>query len=235
MKFGFPSWWIAASGALLVGLSAALDPVVLWYIEEEIQVTTGEIGELESNRQLYWDEHERIVERIVRATQLLTAADQQDYTLRQLALTRASEDAVAAITSSLMIFNLINNNSVDFESCYSNTRDTEELSALLRVAGVDQYSCFKWLAALRAGDASAFAAVASFRTGMLGVMGAEMERLHRTIRLKQSNIGNLRSNRSVWQGVEIFLALLGLLMLVLKDVPIWRRSNPQLGKDVESE
>lgn len=234
MRFGIQSWWMAASGALLVGLSAALDPVILWHINEEIQVTTDEIKELESNRQLYMDEKERMDERVVRATQLLTTAYQQDDTLKQLALTRASEDAAAVIFGSLSIFNLISNNPVSIVSCFSNTPDTEELSTLLRAAGVDEHSCFEWYAALQSGDADAFAAVASFRTGMLGVMSVNVQQLSERIRQKQSNIGNLRSNRSIWQGVEIFLALIGLLMLVLKDVPIWKRKNPPQTKGGET-
>ncbi len=234
MKFGIPSWWMAASGALLVGLSAALDPVILWHINEEIQVTTDEIEELESNRQLYMDEKERMDERVVRATQLLTTAYQQDDTLKQLALTRASEDAAAVIFGSLGIFNLIGNNPVDLESCYLNTPDTEELSALLQAVGVDEYSCFEWYAALQAGDADAFAAVAKFRNGLIGVMSAGIGQLNERILQKKSNIAELRSSRNIWQGVEIFVALLGLLMLVLKDVPIWKRKNPPQTKGGET-
>ena len=237
MKFRIPSWWIAASGALLVGLSATLGPVVLWHIDDDIQEHIQEIEKLESKRQLYWDESGRTDERVARATLLLAVADQLDGTLQQLVLDRASEDAIAAVNNSIGIFNLISSligsAPVDARSCVEDLPDTEELSKMLQAAKVDQYACIEWFASLQAGDASSFADVATFRTGLIGVISKGMEQLNVALRQSQSEIVKLRSSRSIWQGAEVFVALLGLLMLVLKDVPIWKRKTPQQTKDQE--
>lgn len=233
-SLGIPSWWMAAFGALLVGLSATVGPVVLWHIDDDIQEQIQEIGKLESKRQLYWDEHGRTDERVARATQLLAVANQLDGTLQQLVLNRASEDATAAISNSIGIFNMISSTPVDATSCIEDLPDTEELSVMLQAASVDRLSCLEWFASIEAGDVNSFAAVANFRTGLIGVMSEGMRQLNERILQRQTSIAELRSSRNIWQGVEIFVALLGLLMLVLKDVPIWKRKNPPQSKGGET-
>ncbi len=214
MKFGIPSWWIAASGALLVGLSATLGPVILWHIDDKIQKQVQDIAELESNRQLYWNENGRTDERLARATLLLATANQLDDSLQQLALERALDDASAAIVNSIELLNIMAKPHVDTKSCRENIPDTEELTKLLLVASIDQTSCSEWFASLQAGDVNAFAAVANLRTFLKEKSGEGMGVLIENIEQKKINVLSLRSSRSIWQGVEVFVALLGLLMLL---------------------
>ena len=219
MSLGIPSWWMAASGALLVGLSATLGPVILWGIDDNTQAAFQDVEELKSKKLLYWNEHVRMDERVARATHLLAISNQLDEPLHKLVLERASEDAAAVISNS---FNII---PVDAMSCYTNSLDNEELSKTLQAAQVDQDSCSEWFEGIQAGDASAFDDVAKLRTGMLGVFRGKIGEIEESIRQKENNIRNLRSDRNLWQGLEIFVGLLGLLMIVLKDIPIWTRKT----------
>ena len=219
MKFGIPSWWIAASGALLVGLSATLGPVILWGIDDDTQVVFQDIEELKSERVHYWNEHVRMDERVARATHLLAISNRLDEPLHDLVLERASEDASAVISNS---FNMI---PVEAMSCYTNSPDNENLSRTLQAAQVYQDSCFEWIEGIQAGDANAYGDVAKLRTGMLGVFLGKLEEIDGNIRQKENKVRELRSDRNLWQGLEIFVGLIGLLMIILKDIPIWKQKS----------
>ena len=228
-SLGSQSWWLAAIGALLVGLSATVGPVILWGIDDETQAAFQDIEELKSERLLYWNEHVRMDERVARATHLLAISKQLDEPLHNLVLERASEDATAVISNS---FNII---PVEAMSCYTNSPDNEELSRTLQAAQVDQNSCFEWIDGIRSGEASAFGDVANLRTGMLGVFRGKLEEIEEKIRHEQENIRVLRSDRNFWQGLEMFVGLLGLLMIVLKDTPIWKHNIFRQTKDAKVE
>lgn len=213
-----PSWWLAVSGACLVGVSATLGPVLMWSLEEEIQANFRHIEELNDEIQELWNESVSFDRRLANVGVLLSVASQAEGSIREFALDRASEDAAAILSNS---FNFLE---IDAESCFDGSPDNQDVVDLMEISGAKAETCKDWYDQLAGGEIEAFQSVATTRSGMLGVFRGFMAEKRTEIADRRGSVREASAN--LWR-VQLFatsFSLIGLLFLLLKDIPIWKKA-----------
>ena len=215
---GIPSWWLAVLGAFLVGVSATLGPILIWRIDEGIQMNLEEIDKQEEHVQRLWNASVGSDRRIVNAGVLLGLAKQVDEPTREFLIMLASEDAAAILSDSTSILD------INANSCHEGTVDSDKMVKIMRRMKVDAPTCQAWFEELKEGRLEAFRSMASVRTGMLGASSVLMKDSFNSIRLLKTSVRNSKQQIRSVQYLVMFFSLAGLLLVLFKDIPIWKDS-----------
>ena len=218
-----PSWWLAVSGAFLVGVSATVGPLVIWDMENDIQINLQEIEEREDEMQKLWNESVGSDRRMASVGILLALADQTEEPVRKFVLDLATRDASVVFSNSFTVIKAANAFSIDPESCFDGTPDGEGVMTIMRELKVDADTCKEWYDELEKQELDAFRSVVKLRE----------EVLSRILQDKFHEYNDENSTRKIYMKetqrqihkVQLLMtsfSLIGLLLVLLKDVPIWK-------------
>ena len=213
-----PSWWLAVSGAFMVGVSATLGPLLLWNIEDEIQEHIRQIEVLQENTQGLWDEGVSSDQRMANIGVLLSLAENSEDAARKFALDRAWENAFKILINSFGILR------IDAKSCLTGPPDSQYVADLMDDVGIKADTCSDFYDQLESGEIEAFRSLAKLREKLWWDFGDRVKENNEGINDRRGIIREANAKIKRVQLLVTFFSLIGLLLLLLKDVPVWRET-----------
>lgn len=196
-----PSWAVGLTGALIVVFSVALSPLSVHGLEEDIRGERGKISRLTESHQRLWGSHTLADQRAATADMLAGFIAQAEGPPHQFLLGRAGGHLQGAILA-----------------MWAGTGASDDQNGSELEARVGEL-----LARFNAGDLNAYDEMASVLDDLRlasrnAVNGRASQRTESEARLQELELSHDRI-RALQSGMNI----LGLVIVLLKDLPIWRR------------
>ncbi|MDE0336209.1 MAG: hypothetical protein OXI80_00945 [Caldilineaceae bacterium] len=211
MRLPIQSWCVAVAGALLAILSTVVLTLVVEHANGEAQSLTRTITDLEA-------QFDAQFQRYIRSEQLETTSAtlaafislSDEGIIRHFILPRVGKYAVNAIE--------VLQGSEGYVTFPKEPAQKIEVTELMAQAN-------RLSARLARGDLTAYDELANLAKDEQGVVAHQINDIRRQIRSFEDSLESWRSQAARWRYIQVSLNILGLIIVLLKDVPIWRRSS----------
>ena len=195
-----PAWVIGLSGALIVLLSTAIGSQWWWTLDAKIQGMQKDRAELGSKITELWDSHKLADARSASADQflgllLIGGEGTQDFFLKQINI---------HLRGSLLAMMAATGKSVPDEP----PPEVQQLSVRLLKGDLKAYAKFK-------SNTDSLRLESQEKINALGKERYQIE----------EKIKSFESNGKVLQMLSVGLNIFGLILVMLKDLPVWKRHN----------
>ena len=196
MLSNIPSWVVAVIGAFIVIVATATSVTLIHQTGEEIAKAKAEIMTLQDQRDLLWSSHFLADQRSTAADFFLAEALGESPNTSFL-LDRTAYQLQGAVLAMLV-------------------------SSGEEVPGQTPEKIQKFIAALRKGDKSAYTGLQSEIDRLRLLSQSYINQLSADIRSIESRIESLDARESSLYLVYVFFNVLGLIVTMCKDLPVWK-------------
>ena len=220
MNLPIPSWIVAALGSLLIVLSTAIGTILLQSNEDQMQTYRISISESEAKLQRSWDSH-KLAENRFSTAELLASLIVQNTPdgINRFVTPRTSKhisDAVITMrlshsdadTSAQKALAIRQPDCTDMKLDLHMAEKVENLSKRLTAGDLNAYDTLVEIL-----DKERLFSACSINSARKQIVDGER------------SLSEIVSNSTFLRGLQISLNLLGLTIVLLKDLPIWRRGR----------
>lgn len=221
MQVPIPSWFIAATGSVLVIASTIIGTLLIRENDALIDAKQLQVTSLREQFQNTWDGHKLADDRFASADIIagLIAQETNDG-LRKFLIPRGAKYLMDAIYTMRLSYASSDNSqrtkSEIFEPDCTKIKKNENLESAIKA----------FTEKLKGGDLNAYDDLVSVLDTERLFSACALRKLKLDIDNLQDERMQIEADTKFLQGIQISLNLLGLVIVLLKDFPIWR-NNPK--------
>ena len=220
MKLHIPSWAVATVGSLLVVCSTAIGTLLLQWNEDHMHRTRILISELETKLQRRWDSHKLAENRLSTAELFAGLVVQNTKTgISKFIVPRTSKNIADAIITMRLSHSDVQKSDQEtskiFQPVCTDMKPDQHLETK-----VNQLS-----QRLTNGDLNAYDKLISLLDAERLLSACAVNSTRTKISALENELLEVSAYSDFLRGLQISLNLIGLIIVLLKDLPIWRSNR----------